>query len=289
MKTLFIILLLCCIPLAGNALEVPPLRAHVNDYAGMVSAQTATQLEEALTRFEQTDSTQVVVVTIPSLEGENLEEFSIKVADVWKIGRAKIDNGVILLIVKNDRKVRIEVGRGLEGILTDLVSGRIIRNTIAPRFKQGDYDGGVVAGVAAIVDVIRGEYRADQGAGQGRKTASPIFALLIFLFVALVFAGAISKIFGAAVGAAGLPGAAKIAFPMLSLPVLGVLLFVGVGLGLFVSLLFGGSRHQGKGGGFFPPMMGGGFGSSRFGGFSGGGGFGGGGGGFGGGGASGDW
>ncbi|MDH3828258.1 MAG: TPM domain-containing protein [Desulfobacterales bacterium] len=105
------------------ALEVPALRTRVNDHAGMLSAATRQQLEDILSRLEQTDSTQIVVLTIPSLGGEVLEEFSLKVAEKWQIGQKGFDNGAILLIAKNDRKLRIEVGYGLEGSLTDLMAG----------------------------------------------------------------------------------------------------------------------------------------------------------------------
>src|SRR5271157_1436775 len=101
-------------PGIADTLSVPPLVSHVNDYAGMISKQAAAELEQGLTRFEQTDSTQIVVVTIPSLQGEDLEEFSIKVAEAWKVGQKGVDNGVILLIARDEHKVRIEVGRGLE-------------------------------------------------------------------------------------------------------------------------------------------------------------------------------
>ena len=223
------------LPSVARALPVPPLNAHINDYAHMISERAAGELERELAELEKTDSTQVVVLTIPGLEGENVEDFSIKVAEAWKIGSKGVDNGVILLIVRDDRKVRIEVGRGLEGKLTDLVSGRIIRNSIIPRFKAGDFDGGVKAGVGAIVEAARGEYRAEgREPGQGRRGTTPIFTLLIFLFIALVFAGALSKIFGAAVGAVGLPIAAKLSFPALSYPILGGLALLGLVIGLLL-------------------------------------------------------
>src|SRR5208283_4654691 len=149
------------VPSVGRALPVPPLAAHINDYAHMISEPAAGGLERELAELEKTDSTQIVVLTIPGLEGENIEEFSIKVAEAWRIGSKGVDNGVILLIVRDDRKVRIEVGRGLEGRLTDLVSGRIVRNSIIPRFKAGDFDGGVRAGVGGIVEAVRGEYTAE--------------------------------------------------------------------------------------------------------------------------------
>jgi uncharacterized protein len=241
-------------------------------------------LEQALAEFENSDSTQVVVLTITSLEGESLEEFSIKVAEAWKIGRSKLDNGAILLIAKQERKIRIEVGRGLEGVLTDLVSGRIIRGDMSPYFKKNDYDSGISAGVSSVIKVVRGEYKAQpRDLKQGKKSAEPAITLLIFLLVAVVFLGSFSKFLGGAAGAAGLPLIGFLTFPGLGIVVLALMGAAGFALGIVVSSLFGGAGH-----GFGGPFIGGGFGGgssggSDFGGFSGGGG------GFGGGGASGDW
>jgi uncharacterized protein len=153
------LLLLCFLATPLAALEVPALKGHVNDYANLLSRETVAALEARLAEFEKAESTQIVILTIPSLQGEVLEEYSIKVAGRWKIGQKKLDNGVILLISKNDRKMRIEVGYGLEGRLTDLLAGRIIDNDIRPFFKEGKYDAGVSSGVNAIVQAVRGEYR----------------------------------------------------------------------------------------------------------------------------------
>lgn len=274
------------------ALDVPPLRAHVNDYAGMLSSGAVQELEQRLSVFERSDSTQIVVLTVPTLAGENPEEYSIKVAEAWRIGQKGVDNGAILLIAKQERKVRIEVGRGLEGKLTDLVSGRIIRNEMAPRFKGGDFDGGVIAGVAAIMAAVKGEYSAQPRIlRHSGRSVHPVYTLAIFLAVACVFVGAISRPLGGLAGAIGLPLIAFLAFPGLAL-----LLIIGLGVagffvGLFLTFLFGGG---GRGGGFWGgPFIGGGFGGGFGGGGGGGnggnGGFSGGGGDFGGGGASGDW
>ena len=238
------------VPLVAVALSVPPLAAHVNDYAGMISKETAAELEQELTRFEQTDSTQIVLLTIPSLEGETLEDFSIKVAEAWKIGQKGVDNGVILLVARDDRKVRIEVGRGLEGKLTDLEAGRIVRNRIFPHFRAGDFDSGVRDGVQAIIEVTRGEYKAENSAPTQttRRGVPPILTLLIFLFIALVFTGAVSRVLGAATGAIGLPVVAKLAFSSLALPVLGGLAAVGLAAGLLIHTLFSGRRaRRGRG------------------------------------------
>lgn len=287
MKILYVIVLMTLLPQLACALEVPQLRGHVNDYANMLSPGASQRLEQALADFERSDSTQIVVLTVNSLEGEALEEYAIKVAEAWRIGQAKLDNGAILLVARQERKIRIEVGRGLEGVLTDLVSGRIIRGDISPHFKNNDYDSGIAAGVASVMQVVRGEYKAQpRDLKQGRKSAEPVYTLLVFLLVAVVFLGSFSKFLGGAAGAAGLSLIGFLTFPGLGVLVLGLLGAAGFVLGLLVAFLFGGGH--GFGGGFGGPFIGGGFG----GGSSGGGGFGGfsgGGGSFGGGGASGDW
>jgi uncharacterized protein len=287
MKTFLACLMLLSLPSFGAALDVPPLRARVNDTAGLLSAGTAQRLEQELSAFEKSDSTQIAVLTIPSLEGEDLEGYSIKVAEAWKIGQKGKDNGAILLIAKQERKIRIEVGRGLEGKLTDLLSGRIIRGEIAPRFKAGDYDGGISAGVTAIMAAVKGEYTASpRDTARGKNGSTPVLTLLLFLLIGCVVLGAISKVLGGLAGAVGLPVVASLLASGLGPVILIILAVVGFLGGLFLSFLFGGGRRgSGFGGG---PFFGGGFGG---GGFSGGGGdsFSGGGGDFGGGGASGDW
>jgi uncharacterized protein len=287
MKTFCLILMLTLLPHLAFALEVPQLRGRVNDYANLLSPGASQRLEQALADFERSDSTQIVVLTINSLEGESLEEYSIRVAEAWRIGQTKLDNGAILLIAKQERKIRIEVGRGLEGVLTDLVSGRIIRGDISPHFKKNDYDTGIAAGVTSIMKVVRGEYRAQpRDLKQGKKSAEPVFTLLVFLLVAVVFLGSLSKYLGGAAGAAGLSLIGFLTFPGLGILVLALMGAAGFVLGLLVTFLFGGGG-RGSGGGFGGPFIGGfGGGSSGGGGFDV---FSGGGGGFGGGGASGDW
>jgi uncharacterized protein len=182
------------------ARDVPALKARVNDYARMLSSYTEKQLEGILRDLEKTDSTQIVVLTIPSLEGEVLEEFSIKVADTWKIGQKGLDNGAILLIAKDDRQIRIEVGYGLEGSLTDLMSGRIVQNVILPRFRAGNFDQGVLDGVQAMVGVVRGEFTAPEKIpsrkGSEFKGTHPIFIAWIFFIFFIVVLGNLRRIFG---------------------------------------------------------------------------------------------
>lgn len=287
-----ILIFFCAVHAYG--LEVPKLKGRVNDYAGMLSSSTKNQLETVLSDLEQTDSTQIVVLTLPSLEGENIDEYAIRVADAWKIGRKKLDNGAILIISKNDRKLRIEVGYGLEGTLTDLMSGRIIRNIIVPQFKTGNFDQGVMDGVQGMIQVVRGEFTAAQEssrpASRSNRGHPNLFSLLVFLFLVNML-GRIKRPLGALSGG--------ILFPILglmffNLGFLWVLLMIPIGaLGGLVMSFFGSPLGMGSsftprksGGGFWlggGGLGGGGFGGGGFGGFSGGGG------GFGGGGASGGW
>ncbi|MDP3283829.1 MAG: TPM domain-containing protein [Desulfobacterales bacterium] len=278
------------IPFSAGALDVPQLKGRVNDYASILSPETAQRLDAALSEIEKSDSTQITVLTIPSLEGEVLEEFSIKVAEAWKIGQNNLDNGAILLVSKNDRKLRIEVGRGLEGKLTDLISGRIINSEIIPKFKAGDFNGGIEAGISAIVSVVRGEYKASKtDTVRKGKGKNPIFTLLIFLFVITAALSGISKILGGTSGAVLLPLISLFSFPGISMMLLGILAVGGFAFGLLSGALTGGAgkMHSAgvRSGGFIGGFGGGGFGGGGFGG----GGFSGGGGGFGGGGSSGSW
>ena len=285
---LVLFLLVCAGALNAAALEVPRLNGHVNDYAAMLSTASQRQLEAVLTDFEQKESTQIVVLTVPSLQGDSLEDFSMRVVGAWKIGQKELDNGAILLIAKNDRKIRIDVGYGLEGRLTDLLAGRIIRNVIAPQFKSGQFDRGITEGVAAMIDAVRGEYAVTDAPRQPRQsqTGVPIIALfaLFFLINAL---GRASRVMGAAAGAVLFPIAGALFFglgPLLLLGLIPLGLVAGLLIGLIGGPLVAGRTHSSARGGYWGGGSGGGgFSSGGFGGFSGGGG------GFGGGGASGGW
>ena len=141
------------------ALDVPPLAAPVNDHASVLAPEVKSRLNAELLALQQETGAQIAVLTIPSLEGEVLADYSLRVASSWGLGKKGKDNGVLLLIAIKDRKLRIEVGQGLEGKLTDLLSGRIIRDEIAPAFKLGDYAAGVESGIAAMMRVVRsGEF-----------------------------------------------------------------------------------------------------------------------------------
>lgn len=166
----------------ATALDIPRAGGYVNDRAGLLRPDTVLKLERFLAEFERSDSTQLVVLTIPALQGEGLEEYALRVAESWGIGEKGKDNGALLLIAREERKIRIEVGYGLEGRLTDLLAGRIIDLEISPRFRAGDFDGGVVAGVVAMAEAVRGEYQGT-GRGGGKQRPNPWGLLLLLLFL----------------------------------------------------------------------------------------------------------
>jgi uncharacterized protein len=193
--TSVLLFLLFFIPSVGNSLEVPRLEGYVNDYGNMISLAAKADLAAKLKSFEESDSTQLVILTVTSLESEPIEDYSIRVAEAWKLGQARKDNGILFLVSKKDGKMRIEVGRGLEGRLTDLMAGRIIDSVIKPKFKGGNYDEGFEAGIAALIDATRGEFKASGRASSGRISRptpwqfSPqfiIFAIWMVLIIVLI-------------------------------------------------------------------------------------------------------
>jgi uncharacterized protein len=286
------------------ALEVPPLRGRITDLAGMLPAERARALEERLKNFERETGHQIAVLTIPRLEGDSLEDFSIRVAESWKIGQKGFDNCAILIIVRDERKLRIEVGYGLEGVLPDAVASRIIREIIVPRFRAGDFAAGIEAGTDSIMKIASGETipaAIRKPKSQPREFAGTIPAL----FMAALFALAIG-ISQRTVprGALGGGSAAAIATALAAAGMTPafwlVAIIIGAILGAVGNLLARQSsnrawtgrefrRHDHWRSGAWGPTFGGGYGGGFGGGGYGGGGFSGGGGGFGGGGASGSW
>jgi uncharacterized protein len=275
---------------AQDLVKVPPLTARVTDLTNTLSAAEREALDAKLAAWETQTGNQLVVLMLPSTQPEAIAAYSIRVAEAWKIGHKGKDNGAVFLIAKNDRKNRIEVGYGLEGVLTDVTTRRILAETVAPYFRNNQFAQGIDAGVDQIIAVVnKGEPLADSPAVQApqRKSGGISFdTILILLFVIVpVIGGILRRIFGRAVGStvgAGLVGGAAWLFAgSLAIAVIAAI------VAFIVMLTFGlGSGLVGRGGGIFIPGGGGGGG---LGGGSGGGGFSGGGGGFGGGGASGDW
>ncbi|HLX11602.1 MAG TPA: TPM domain-containing protein [Bacteroidota bacterium] len=173
----------------ADDLQIPTISRRVTDLSGTLSADETKQLEANLQEFESATSNQIAVLMIPSLNGESLEDFSISVTDKNKFGKKGRDNGVLLIIAKVDKKMRIEVGYGLEGTLTDALSSSIIRNEIAPRFRDGDYFGGIAAGIQSIEQATKGEYKGDDSdSSSGRRRNAPV-GFVLFIIIAFLIRG----------------------------------------------------------------------------------------------------
>src|SRR5713101_6341680 len=191
-------------PAAGEV-PVPPLKARVTDLTGTLTAQQIQTLEGRLRDFERGKGSQIAVLILPSTQPETIEQYSIRVADAWKIGRTKADDGVILVVAKNDRKLRIEVGRGLEGAIPDAIAKRVVSDVIAPHFRANDFYGGIAAGADALAKLIEGETLPPPERRAGPNKSSPDYqSLLVMLLVlAIIGGGFLSRILGRGVGAAG--------------------------------------------------------------------------------------
>lgn len=187
---------------AVPALEVPYLTGRVNDYAGMLDPEEESRIAARLEALEQANGAQVVVLTIPSLEGEVLEEFSLRVAETWGLGDEEVDNGLLFLVARDDRKLRLEVGYGLEGVIPDVLAGRILRNVVQPEFRAGRFAAGIEAAVETVATAIEGgdvsslaQSSSNEGIPwQARLVMGGIFFLVIgtFSLIALASSGGVS-------------------------------------------------------------------------------------------------
>lgn len=278
-KALLLAFTLCGSLLAVAQVPVPALTGHVTDQTGTLTAEQKSSLEQTLTAFEARKGSQLAVLMIPSSAPEEIEQYALRVAEQWKLGRKKVDDGAILVIAKDDRTLRIEVGYGVEGALNDATAKRIVSEVIAPRLKEGDFFGGVSAGIDQMMRVIDGEPLPLPKQSAARPDGKNLGQLLPVVFLlALVVGGVLRSALGRLPGALVTGGL---------LAVLGWLImgaafaaaFAG-GIAFLITLL---GVNLGRHGGMHGGGRYGGFGGGR----SGGGGFGGGGGGFGGGGASG--
>ena len=272
--------------LARADVAVPQLTAQVIDLTGTLSGGAVNRLEAKLAAFEARKGSQIAVLIVPTTQPEEIEQYGIRVADQWKLGRKGVDDGVILLVAKNDRRGRIEVGQGLEGAIPDAIANRIVTDTITPHFKLGDYDGGIEAGIDQVISVVDGEPlpEPDKTWERSRGFGNLLPLLLVVAFVA---SGVLRSVFGRLLGSVATGGLiGGIAW------LLSHVLPVGVGagvVGFLFAMLLGSSRGWSAGGG---GGWSGGFGGGLGGGLGGGGrggGFSGGGGSFSGGGASGSW
>lgn len=180
---------LLAVPATAGALDYPERpAARVNDFAGLLSPAEEAALERTLAEFERRTTNQLLVATFQSAEGGVVEDLSIRLAETWKVGTRDDDNGLILVVFVDERKVRFEVGYGLEGALPDARAIQIIRNEIVPRFRQGDFPGGISAGTAAAMKAIEGEYTAPPNSGsRERRTKKGIGALIVPLIFILIF------------------------------------------------------------------------------------------------------
>ena len=271
-------------PALGAAqVAVPPLTGHVIDQTDTLTAEQKAALEQTLTAFEARKGSQLAVLMVTSSAPEEVEQYALRVAEQWKLGRKKIDDGAILVVAKNDRAMRIEVGYGLEGALSDLTSKRIISEIILPRFKGQDFYGGITAGVEQIIRVVDGEPLPSPSAqpSQGIGDIGDVQQYAPVLFIlALAVGGVLRATLGKVPGSLVTGGVVAV-IAWFVVGAISVALVAGV-VALFVTLLGGGMLGRGLGGYYGGGGRGGG-------GFGGGGGFSGGGGGFGGGGASGRW
>lgn len=257
--------------LADAQVAVPPLVGHVTDETSTLTQEQKVQLEQALTAFEARKGTQLAVLMLATTLPEGIEQYALRVAEQWKLGRKKVDDGVILVVAKDDRTVRIEVGYGLEGALSDIVSKRIISETIVPRFKQGDFFGGVQAGTAQIMQVVDGEPLPAPQNNQ-RESDQSFRQFVPLLFIVAVGVGGVLRHVVGKVGGSLITGAIVTGLAWMLIGTLLYAILAGIA-SMFVTLIGAGTLLRGVGG-----YSGGGRGGFR-----------GGGGGFGGGGASGRW
>ncbi len=283
---------------AQGLVGVPAVRSPVTDLTGTLTPDQAASLEAKLRTFEQSKGSQVAVLIVPTTQPEDIEQYGIRVADAWKLGRQGVDDGAILIVAKDDRRLRIEVGYGLEGALPDATANRIIDEVIVPRFRDGDFYGGISAGVDRMLRVIEGEPLPEPEPRSPASAVPGLPTLLPFLFIFALVGGSIFRRLFGRVGGAFATGGLVGFLTWLLIGILGLSVFAGILA--FVFALIGG---LGGGGGRGPGGQGwysrrhdrgwghpGGWGGGGFGGGGGGfGGWSGGGGGFGGGGASGSW
>lgn len=273
-------LLLASAPLQAQPLvAVPPLTARVIDQTGTLSTTEQSALEARLAALEQRKGSQIAVLLVATTSPEAIEQYSLRVAEAWKLGRKGVDDGVLVFVAKDDRAVRIEVGYGLEGTIPDATSKRVIDDFIVPRFRAGDYPGGISAGVDRLIGLVDGEALPEPQASRAPNGGLENILPIVFV-ISLVLGSVLRRALGQLPGAAA-TGAVAGGVTWVLAGVLGLSLFMAV-VGFVLGLMAGGS------GGWASHRRGS-FGGGLGGGFGGGGGFRGGGGGFGGGGASGRW
>jgi uncharacterized protein len=270
---------------------VPELRSPVTDLTGTLTADQVAALDAKLRAFETQKGSQIAVLIVPTTEPEAIEQYALRVAETWKLGRKGVDDGALLLVALQDRRVRIEVGYGLEGALPDAIANRIIDEDVVPQFRRGDFHGGIATAVDRMMRVIDGEPLPEPVRRAPSQDIPGLAGLLPFLFILALVGGSIFRRMFGRVGGALATGGVVGGLTWLLIGILG--LAFGAGVLAFILALIGGFGGFGGGGGngWYSRRHGGGWGhpGGFGGGFGGGGGWSGGGGGFGGGGASGSW
>jgi len=227
---------------AAALVAVPPLKSRVTDLTGTLNAQQRGALEQTLAEFEARKGAQLAVLIVPTTQPETVEQYAVRVEESWKLGRKGIDDSVLLLVAKDDRKLRIEVGYGLEGVLPDAAAKRIIEDDIVPRFRQGDFYGGIRAGTDRIMRAIEGEPLPPPA----RHVNAPSGQWLVPALAAALLCGWILRaLLGRFVGSAGTAGIVGVLVWMLS----GVVLFgIVAAIFVFITGLSGSMRSPGRGG-----------------------------------------
>ncbi len=270
---------------ARAEVAVPPLTARVTDLTNTLTGQQRASLEQKLEAFEKRKGSQIAVLVVATTEPEEIEQYSIRVVDVWKLGRKGVDDGALVLVAKDDRRLRIEVGRGLEGVVPDIAAKRIVADTMTPRFREGDFYGGIDAGVTQLIGLVDGEPLPPPKKQWSREPGGgPEGLFPLLFFVTILMAGAMRRVAGRFPGALATGGLVGfVAWFLLGVVAAGILAGAVAFLVALVGVGSGPGWSNGRRGGYRGPI--GGWGGGGFGG----GGFGGGGGGFGGGGASGRW
>lgn len=264
--------------------DIPELTARVTDLTHTLSQSEQAALEAKLQAFEQEKGSQIAMLIVPSTQPEEIEQYAIRVVDQWQLGRESIDDGLLILVAKEDRKIRIEVGYGLEGAIPDIYAKRIIAEVITPRFKQGNFAGGLNAGLNSLIGLVEGESLPEPVHKQASQ--SQFSDMLPFIFIGgLILGTFLRAAFGTFLGSAANGGIMGSIVLLLGYGLIGSGIFALIAF--IFTLMFGGKSVGGRSSGYGGRSYGG---FSSGGGFSSsGGGFSGGGGGFGGGGASGSW
>ncbi|MFI3188605.1 hypothetical protein BCS42_11165 [Crenothrix sp. D3] len=232
-------------------IAIPQLSQRVTDLTGTLTAEQIVALDTKLAAFETKKGSQIAVLMLPSTQPEDIAAYSIRVADAWKIGREKVDDGVILIVAKDDRKSRLEVGRGLEGVIPDAIAKRVLAETMKPHFKNEDYAGGIDAGVTQIIGLIEGEtLPAPSGETSGAGDGFDTFLIILFfccIVIDLLFSSLFGKGIGAVLSGISIGGISALIAFFLALDI-GLAVIIGVVMFVILKLFYISGGNSGGGG-----------------------------------------